>query len=92
MLYEALVKYDEIILYEELRNKSNEITYVLSISFTDVEKTEGDESYIVLTNDSDDRFKIKSDLKCYISPLPFCRDRIEIYTENEKIVLFGKLF
>lgn len=92
MLLELLAKYDQIILYDEIRSEDNKIKYVSSTTYTDVSLDDNFDEFIVLSNDNGDLLKIYKDAYFEVTKLKFDRDRIDIHIENKKIKLFANYF
>lgn len=86
MLDKLFAKYQQVILYNEVRNSSGKLMCMHVIVYTDI-SLHGE--YIQLSNNNGDIFKIYKHAYFDVTHLKFNRDKIEISVANKKIKLFA---
>ena len=90
MLYELMTKYEQIILYEEIRTEHGSLIYMSATTYTNVSLD--DKDCVVLSNDNEDILRLYRYAQFNVTHLKFNRDKIDISIEDKKIKLFANYF
>lgn len=92
LLYELLCGYEQLILYDEVRDECGTLLYMSATTYTNVLIDDDFNELIALTNDANSVLQIHTSASFTITPLKFNRDKIEICCGSKKIKLFANYF